>query len=83
MLDLSALHQPTSLEEALELLEENGTRARPLAGGTSVVLSLPRGVDTLVDLRRAGLDTWPTSSGPTWRVGSASRRRSSSSRPLR
>jgi carbon-monoxide dehydrogenase medium subunit len=60
MPELKALLRPQSLEEALEMLSEHGSRARPLAGGTSVILSRPKGVDLLVDLRRTGLDTITT-----------------------
>jgi xanthine dehydrogenase iron-sulfur cluster and FAD-binding subunit A len=45
--------QPTSLAEALDLLGEYGADARLLAGGTDVLVELPRGVkptQTLIDL---------------------------------
>ncbi len=45
--------QPTSLEEALDLLGRNAGKARLVAGGTDVVVELQRGVrptSTLIDL---------------------------------
>ena len=36
------LHQPRSLDEAVELLAQHGTRARPLAGGTDLVAGMMR-----------------------------------------
>jgi carbon-monoxide dehydrogenase medium subunit len=52
--------RPASLEEAVEATSALGERARPLAGGTAIVLLLAQGllaVDHLVDLGRIpGLD---------------------------
>ncbi|MEO8953290.1 MAG: FAD binding domain-containing protein [Ktedonobacteraceae bacterium] len=45
--------QPTSLEEALELLEQYAGRARLVVGGTDVLVELQRGVrptNTLIDI---------------------------------
>ena len=46
----------TSIEEALALLEQHGERARPVAGGSDLLLEMTRGirpgVDTLIDLTR-------------------------------
>src|SRR3989475_7218288 len=45
--------QPTSLEEALELLEQYAGKARLVAGGTDVLVELQRGVKpttTLIDI---------------------------------
>ena len=46
----------TSVEEALDLLERHGRRARPVAGGSDLMLELERGVrpdvDILIDLTR-------------------------------
>jgi len=56
MPELKALYQPSTLGEAQALLEEHGERARPLAGGTSLVLSKSAKVEVLVDLSRLGLD---------------------------
>lgn len=49
-------HTAGTLEEALALLERYGSRARPVAGGSDLMLELDRGirpgVDTLIDLTR-------------------------------
>jgi carbon-monoxide dehydrogenase medium subunit len=49
-------HTASSMEEALALLEEYGDRARPVAGGSDLMLEMARGgrpgVDTLIDLTR-------------------------------
>ncbi len=49
------LLRPSSLEQAVESLRALGERARPLGGGTALVLLLGQGLlslDSLVDLRR-------------------------------
>lgn len=53
---------PATLDEALALLDRHGDRARPIAGGTDLIVELDRrarpGVDVLVDLTRIpSLDT--------------------------
>ncbi len=63
----------TSVEEALDLLAQFGTRARIVAGATDLLLELERGaragVDTLVDITRVpGLDQI-TVRGDTIRLG--------------
>ncbi len=49
-------HVAASIEEAMALLEQYGDRARPVAGGSDLLLELERGIrpgiDTLVDLTR-------------------------------
>lgn len=49
-------HVAVSIEEALTLLDRYGNRARPVAGGSDLLLELERGirpgVDTLIDLTR-------------------------------
>lgn len=59
---------PVSLEDALETLARLGPSARPVAGGTDLLLELSRGarpeVDTLVDLSTIeGLDSIVESNG--------------------
>lgn len=57
MQQLKTIYQPESLDEALSLLSKHGDRAKPLAGGTSLVLARSSSkLEALVDLRRAGLD---------------------------
>lgn len=60
-LSLERIEAPATLEDALGLLARHGNRARPIAGGTDLLLELDRGgrpdVDILVDLTRIpGLD---------------------------
>ena len=49
---------PASLDAALDLLAELGSRARPIAGGTDLLVELDRGartgIEVLVDLTRIG-----------------------------
>lgn len=61
-LNLRRIETPATLAEALVLLAHHGERARPVAGGTDLLLELHRGgrpgTDVLVDLTRIrGLDT--------------------------
>ena len=65
---------PTSLDAALELLEQYGSRARLIAGGTDLVMELDRnqrpGVDTLIDLTRiSGLNEIVQDADGTIRIG--------------
>ena len=73
------LHTPTSLEEALDLLYRFGSDARPIAGGTALVLFMEQRLvqpGHLVSLNRvAGLDRIETENG-TLRVGATVRHRS-------
>ncbi|HEY3353499.1 MAG TPA: FAD binding domain-containing protein [Polyangia bacterium] len=63
MRNLADVHHPRSVEEALALLAEGGGRARPLAGGTSLVFLADPKVQALVDLSRTGLNTISLSGG--------------------
>jgi carbon-monoxide dehydrogenase medium subunit len=47
--------RPRTLEEAVALLKERRGKAVALAGGTSLALRAPAGVDTLVDITQLGL----------------------------
>lgn len=48
--------RPSSVDQALSMLAEHKERARPLAGGTSLILSRSPNVEVLVDLADVGLD---------------------------
>jgi len=52
---VEAFYQPSSVPEALRLLEKGRGRARVLAGGTGVVVEGGASVRYLIDLGRAGL----------------------------
>ncbi len=54
--ELKALFRPRSMPEAIELLEAHGDRARPLAGGTALMVGRSPRVEVLVDLGLLGLD---------------------------
>ena len=69
-------HTPTTLGQALELLaaaEQQGKRARAIAGGTDIIIELERKlrqVDMLVDLTRiAGLDQIKAAADGTLHIG--------------
>lgn len=68
MPQLKAFYRPASLQEALGLLQEHGERARPLAGGTSLVFNRGPAVEALVDLAQTGLDGLEAD-GATLRLG--------------
>ena len=77
---------PASLADALETLAELGPAARPVAGGTDLLLELSRGarpgVETLVDLSAvAGLDAITiTGTGGDWGRGNGGQGRGDSGR---
>ena len=64
-------HAPTALEEAVKLLDEHGDEARPLAGGTDLVLMMTDRVVTprhVVDVKRIpelGVFKWDGEGGLT------------------
>jgi len=50
-----SFHTPTSLEEAIQLLDQHGDNARPMAGGTALINFMKQGLLTtehLVSLER-------------------------------
>ena len=53
MLNLREIHKPTTIEEAVKLLQRPGTVA--LAGGTELIAGARRDVEAVVDLRALGL----------------------------
>ncbi len=65
--------EPTSLDEASELLREGGGTRRPLAGGTDIVIQLRRRAarcQGLVNLKRIpGLADWSCERGGGLRIG--------------
>jgi len=59
--EVQTYYSPSTMAEAIEILERLGERARPVAGGTDLLVELQRGgragVEVLVDLSRIrGLD---------------------------
>jgi CO/xanthine dehydrogenase FAD-binding subunit len=63
MNDLEQFAHPRSVEEALALLAAGRDQARPLAGGTGLVLAGGPRARVLVDLSRAGLDAISLAAG--------------------
>src|SRR5262245_46284425 len=64
--------QPRSLDEALQLLQQHGDRARVVAGGTDVVVELQRGVKpttSLIDITRLDELKYVRHDGDTIRIG--------------
>ncbi|MFH2010532.1 MAG: FAD binding domain-containing protein [bacterium] len=57
MVTLQRFIYPETLEEALSALAAGREKARPIAGGTSLIFKKGRGTETLVDITRLGLDT--------------------------
>ena len=78
--------RPSSLEEAVEVTGALGERARPLAGGTALVLLLTRGLlslDHLVDLGRIpGLDGVRYEQGLGLRLGALATHRAVERSPV-
>ena len=69
---LHAYHRPTTLTDALNLLQRRGVRLAPLAGGALLVPGLEtrtlRNIDGVVDIAHLGLDTLHVD-GPGLRIG--------------
>jgi xanthine dehydrogenase iron-sulfur cluster and FAD-binding subunit A len=64
--------QPTSLDEALQLLQQLGGQARVVAGGTDVLVELSRGVkptSTLIDISRLSELKYVRHEGDLIRIG--------------
>jgi len=64
--------QPTSLDEALKLLQQLGGQARVVAGGTDVLVELSRGVkptSTLIDISRLSELKYVRHEGDLIRIG--------------
>jgi carbon-monoxide dehydrogenase medium subunit len=80
------IDRPSSLEEAVETLSMRGENARPLAGGTALVLLLGQGLvslDHLVDLRHIpGLDAIEHEPGVGLRIGTLVTHRALERSPL-
>ena len=54
--NVESFHRPTSIREALRLLQSGKGQARVVAGGTDVVVEADRSTRILIDLTRTGLD---------------------------
>jgi len=52
---IQAFHQPTTLDEALRLLQKHPGKACPVAGDTDLALRAGRSAQVLVDITRLGL----------------------------
>ena len=66
------LFQPTSLQEALDLLRVHGDRARLVAGGTDLIVEAQRGVrptDTVIDLSKVTELRYVTAESGVIRLG--------------
>jgi carbon-monoxide dehydrogenase medium subunit len=55
LINLQTYHRPDSIEEAVTLLRQGGSTTVALAGGTTLVASGRRDVETVVDLRQLPL----------------------------
>jgi carbon-monoxide dehydrogenase medium subunit len=67
---IEAFLRPTSIREAVRLLEREGRRARLVAGGTGVAVEEDRAIRTLVDVSRLGL-SYIRRKGGGWAIGAA------------
>lgn len=62
--------RPTTVKEAVSLLADYGGRARPIAGGTDLLVEKPPEVECLVDITRLGLN-YVRNDGDTLKIGAA------------
>jgi carbon-monoxide dehydrogenase medium subunit len=79
------LAEPRSLEEAIALLDHGEALARPMGGGTALMLMMKAGVlrpGRLVNLRRLGLDTLQVDARGTLQVGAMVTLRGLESSPI-
>ncbi|MGO9642582.1 MAG: FAD binding domain-containing protein [Candidatus Acidiferrales bacterium] len=67
---IEAFVRPTSIREAVRLLDREGRRARLVAGGTGVGGQENRAIRTLVDISRLGL-CYIRRKGSGWAIGAA------------
>ena len=67
---IEAFLQPTSIREAVRLLNREGRRAHLVAGGAESVLQVNRSIRTLVDVTRLGL-CYIRRKGGGWAIGAA------------
>lgn len=78
-------HAPGSLEEALALLEEHGEEARPIAGGTALVVMMKQNLvsaDHLVSLHRVPGLTGIRAEADGLHIGALTRHRDVETSPL-
>lgn len=74
MRDLRAYYRPSSAEEAVAIKHEYGDRAMYLAGGSDLMVHKPRGIEVVIDVRRAGID-YVRDDGEMHAIGGATRLR--------
>jgi CO/xanthine dehydrogenase FAD-binding subunit len=67
---IEAFLQPTSIREAVRLLNCEGRRAHLVAGGTEAMVQRDRSIRTLVDVSRLGL-CYIRRKGSGWAIGAA------------
>jgi len=60
--------RPSTISEAVSLLSKHGKKARPIAGGTDILVMKPPDVECLIDITRLPLD-YITSDGNSLRIG--------------
>jgi CO/xanthine dehydrogenase FAD-binding subunit len=65
---VEAFYRPTSIREAVRLLQDGNGGARFVAGGTDVIVQGDRSIRALVDVTRLGLN-YVQRKGDTWAIG--------------